>query len=77
MTGSEVTILDGPTSADGYDWYQVETDDGTGWVAQEGAAGGSGRGLAGIRERAASLGGSSRSGPTTGGEFEVQVRFPS
>ncbi len=33
MTGSEVTILDGPTSADGYDWYQVETDDGPGWVA--------------------------------------------
>jgi uncharacterized protein YgiM (DUF1202 family) len=32
-TGTEVTILDGPVSADGYDWFQVETDGGTGWVA--------------------------------------------
>jgi len=35
-TGERATILDGPVAADGYSWYQVETDDGTtGWVAGE------------------------------------------
>lgn len=30
--GTTVTILDGPVSADGYDWYQIETDDVSGWA---------------------------------------------
>jgi len=34
-TGDAVTIVDGPVSADGYDWYQVSTADGTGWVDGE------------------------------------------
>lgn len=34
-TGATATILDGPLSADGYTWYQVETDAGSGWVAGE------------------------------------------
>jgi hypothetical protein len=35
-TGSGATIVSGPASADGYTWYEVETDDGTtGWVAGE------------------------------------------
>lgn len=31
--GSHVVVLDGPTSADGYDWYHLSTDIGTGWAA--------------------------------------------
>ncbi len=34
-TGATGTILDGPIVADGYSWYQIETDAGTGWVAGE------------------------------------------
>jgi uncharacterized protein YgiM (DUF1202 family) len=33
--GTSVTVLDGPVTAGGYTWYQVETADGTGWVAGE------------------------------------------
>ncbi|MER3486890.1 MAG: hypothetical protein C4345_13860, partial [Chloroflexota bacterium] len=28
-----VTVISGPEQADGYDWYEVETDEGNGWVA--------------------------------------------
>jgi uncharacterized protein YgiM (DUF1202 family) len=34
-TGMTATILDGPTSADGYTWYQVDVDGVTGWVASD------------------------------------------
>jgi uncharacterized protein YgiM (DUF1202 family) len=34
-TGDSVTILAGPTTADGYDWYQVSTTAGTGYVDGE------------------------------------------
>jgi uncharacterized protein YgiM (DUF1202 family) len=35
--GTEVTILDGATHADGYYWYQIETEDGDiGWCIGEG-----------------------------------------
>lgn len=33
--GSRVVVVDGPETADGYDWYQVDTDLGTGWAAGE------------------------------------------
>jgi N-acetylmuramoyl-L-alanine amidase len=34
--GTSVTVLFGPESADGIDWYEVDTDDfGSGWVAGE------------------------------------------
>ncbi|MFV9506836.1 MAG: SH3 domain-containing protein [Oscillochloridaceae bacterium umkhey_bin13] len=32
--GSQVTLLEGPTSADGYTWWRVETPAATGWVAE-------------------------------------------
>lgn len=32
-TGDHGTVLDGPVSASGYSWYQIETSQGTGWVA--------------------------------------------
>jgi uncharacterized protein YgiM (DUF1202 family) len=28
-----VTVISGPEQADGHDWYEVETDEGNGWVA--------------------------------------------
>jgi uncharacterized protein YraI len=31
--GSSVTIVSGPTEVDGYQWYEVSTDLGDGWVA--------------------------------------------
>jgi uncharacterized protein YgiM (DUF1202 family) len=34
LNGDAATILDGPVTADGYSWYQVETDAGTGWVVE-------------------------------------------
>jgi uncharacterized protein YgiM (DUF1202 family) len=34
-TGTTATVLGGPESVDGYTWYQVETDAGSGWVAGE------------------------------------------
>jgi uncharacterized protein YgiM (DUF1202 family) len=33
--GSVVVVLDGPVTADGYDWYELDTDLGTGWAAGE------------------------------------------
>lgn len=33
--GAAVTVVAGPVAADGYTWYQVQTPDGTGWVAGE------------------------------------------
>lgn len=35
VTGEEGTVTDGPNRADGYDWYQLETGEGTGWCASE------------------------------------------
>jgi|HigsolmetaAR201D_1030396.scaffolds.fasta_scaffold22270_2 Bacterial SH3 domain. len=32
--GSEVKLLEGPTEADGYTWWKVEAEQGTGWVAE-------------------------------------------
>ena len=32
-TGIDGTVLDGPVSASEYSWYQIETSQGTGWVA--------------------------------------------
>jgi|GEM_PF-1487402 len=32
-TYAAVTIVSGPQAADGYDWYEVDSDAGTGWVA--------------------------------------------
>jgi uncharacterized protein YgiM (DUF1202 family) len=34
-TGTGGTIVAGPTAASGYTWYQIETSQGTGWVAQD------------------------------------------
>lgn len=31
--GAEGLVVDGPLSADGFMWYQLDTEDGTGWVA--------------------------------------------
>jgi uncharacterized protein YgiM (DUF1202 family) len=33
--GTELTVTDGPFSADGYTWFEVNGDDGLGWVAGE------------------------------------------
>jgi hypothetical protein len=33
--GTPFTVLDGPTCADGYRWWQLQLDDGTtGWAAE-------------------------------------------
>ena len=32
-SGTTATVVGGPESVDGYDWYQVDTDAGSGWVA--------------------------------------------
>ncbi|MGP4113062.1 sensor histidine kinase [Streptomyces sp. 4N509B] len=50
-------------------------DAGTG-AAADPAAGGSGHGLVGMRERAAALSGSCEAGPLDGGGFRVRVRLP-
>jgi signal transduction histidine kinase len=54
------------------------TDDGRGAAAGDGDAdgGGGGHGLAGMRERAALLGGEMEAGPRRGGGYRVWVRFP-
>lgn len=32
--GTRLRVLEGPTTADGYDWWKVQTDDGLlGWTA--------------------------------------------
>ena len=47
-SGTTATVVGGPENVDGYDWYQVETDAGSGWVAGDyltaAALGGSGFG---------------------------------
>jgi hypothetical protein len=35
VTGDDAYVIDGPVSAGGFSWYQVETIYGTGWVAGE------------------------------------------
>jgi signal transduction histidine kinase len=52
---------------------RVRTD---GSGSDTGSPGGSGRGLAGLRERVAVLGGEFRSGPCPGGGFGVEARIP-
>lgn len=35
FTNASATVLDGPEENDGYVWYQVESDEGTGWSAAQ------------------------------------------
>jgi hypothetical protein len=37
--GERVMILDGPTEADGYTWWQIKGESGTGWSAERSAKG--------------------------------------
>ncbi|RNL87637.1 sensor histidine kinase [Halostreptopolyspora alba] len=63
-------------------WYAEDTlevrvtDDGRGAAARPDTAEGGGHGLVGMRERVAAYGGSLRSGPRTGGGFEVVASLP-
>ncbi|WP_207456498.1 sensor histidine kinase [Herbiconiux sp. SYSU D00978] len=52
-------------------WIATVSDDGRG-----GAAGGDGRGILGMHERAALLGGTLSAGPRPGGGFAVEARIP-
>ena len=56
-------------------WLDIEVVD-SGGRPGPGSAEGAGSGLAGMRERAAALGGSLRAGPRPGGGFEVVARLP-
>lgn len=33
-TGTSGTVVDGPVAQDNYNWYQIETEEGTGWVVE-------------------------------------------
>ncbi|MEA2586093.1 MAG: hypothetical protein QOF33_4178, partial [Thermomicrobiales bacterium] len=35
VTGDVGTVVDGPDLSDGYNWYRLETDDGTGWCVSD------------------------------------------
>lgn len=35
LDGTEMTVIDGPLDAEGYTWWQVEGDAGTGWLVQD------------------------------------------
>jgi signal transduction histidine kinase len=71
--GSSVTVT---LRYDVDDVVLTVADDGSSCLAVPGEPGSGGRGLAGIRDRAASLGGSARAGRVVSGGFEVEVRFP-
>jgi signal transduction histidine kinase len=58
------------------DAVTVEVGNGPAAHARAGRAGGCGRGIAGMRERAALLGGSLQAGPAAGGGFRVAARLP-
>ena len=51
-------------------------DDGQGWTSDVNADAGSGQGIAGMRERARSLGGELEAGPRPGGGYRVRARLP-
>lgn len=35
LDGTQLTVIDGPLDAEGYTWWQVEGDAGTGWLVQD------------------------------------------
>lgn len=70
----------GPAAATVRVWYgerdlRVRVDD-DGSGAPAGDSAGGGNGIAGMRERAAALGGELEAGPRAGGGFRVQLRLP-
>jgi signal transduction histidine kinase len=79
---TNVTRHAGPASATvrvGYTEDDVTVqvdDDGRGSTAAANTDAGSGRGIAGMRERARSLGGELEAGPRPGGGFRVRARLP-
>jgi signal transduction histidine kinase len=68
-TRAEVTIRYSPDAVE----LDVRDD---GRATSSGAANGSGHGLAGMRERAALLGGTLDAGPLPGGGYRVHARLP-
>jgi signal transduction histidine kinase len=68
-TRAEVTVRYGPDAVE----LDVRDD---GRTAQGGATNGSGHGIAGMRERAALLGGTLDAGPLQGGGYRVHARLP-
>jgi signal transduction histidine kinase len=79
---TNVTRHAGPASATirvGYGSGDVTVqvdDDGRGAASATSGAAGSGQGIAGMRERARSLGGDLEAGPRPGGGFRVRARLP-